>query len=508
VRGAAPQEVCIGLDAGTTGCKAVAVSATGHVRAEAAATYPLFTDATGAAEQEAADLWRAVRRVLTTLAQRLDGGRPVALALSGAMHSLLPLDRRGAPLGRATTWADTRATAALAELRRASPTGLYEVTGCPLAVPYHLARLRWLRAAEPAAFGRAAHFVSLKDWLGYRLTGALRTDLGYASTTGLLELRARRWSDHALELAGITPARLPELAEPTDLLGELERDTARACGLPLGLPVFVGSSDGALANVGAGVRRPGGTVLTVGTSGAVRRVTATPLLDPEARTWCYRFFAGHFLAGGAVNNGGLALEWVRRTLYGELPRGEGFSQLLKEAAAATADGLVVLPYLTGERSPHWNAAVRGAVFGLSDAHTRADLARAALEGVAFCLKDVWEVLAGSALGAKRPEGAADHAAQLTGGLSRSPVWAQLVADVLGTPLEVGGVADASAVGAAALAWTALRNSPLEHAPLPPEATGAAAKLRRFSPRATHVERYNAKFARFRALYAAVAGYAA
>lgn len=246
------------------------------------------------------------------------------------------------------------------------------------------------------------------------------------------------------------------------------------------------------------MRSPGSTALTVGTSGAVRRVTAAPLLDPEARTWCYRFFAGRFLAGGAVSNGGLTLEWVRRTLYGELPKAEGFARLLDEAAAAKAEGLMVLPYLTGERSPHYNAALRGAVFGLSEAHTRADFARAALEGVAFCLKDVWEVLGTSAQGAAPPQ-TAERPVQLTGGLSRSPFWAQLVADVLGTPLEVVGVADASAVGAAALAWAAQCGLPLGRAPHP-----AAARPRRFTPREAERRRYDAAFARFRALYTAVA----
>ncbi len=440
----------LGLDIGTTGCKAVALDPTGRVRGTASATYPLLTDASGRAEQNPETLWEAV---CTTLRELSVGTQPLAgLALSGAMHSVVALGPRYKPLADALTWADSRAGTLLDTLRReGNEVALYTHTGCPLETPYHTARLRWLREAQPELFRRAQLFVSLKDYLAYRLSGTLATDVGLASTTGLLDLRNARWHEAALALAGVTAAQLPDLVQPTDQLGTLTEAAAAATGLTAGLPIFSGGSDGGLANLGSGVTRPGETILTLGTSGAVRQVANAPQLGPERLTWCYLLSAGRYFAGGAINNGGLTLEWLRRTLYSELPRDGGYSRLLQDAAEAPG-GPLCLPYLTGERTPHWNAELRASFFGVGAHHTRADLARAALEGVAFTLADVFELL--------KPN---THPVQLTGGVTYAPFWAQLITDTLGVKTELNPVADASALGAAMLAQVALSWTTFEDA---------------------------------------------
>lgn len=431
----------LGLDLGTTGCKVVSLDLEGKVLGSAAATYPLLTDASGRAEQDPAAIWDAACVVLRQLTGEL-GSSFSGLALGGAMHSVLPLGAGREPLGHALTWADSRADKL--RLPEAELDALYEQTGCPGEVPYHPARLRWLRQANPERFRRTEKVVALKDFVGFRLTGTLATDVGMASTTGLHRLRGDGWDEAALEHAGITREMLPELLEPTDQLGLLTAAAAARTGLTAGLPVFAGSSDGALANLGSGVIRPGETVVTVGTSGAVRRVVAAPWLNGERLTWCYRFGGERLFSGGAVNNGGLALEWLRTTLYSELPHAEGFERLLEDAAHAEPGDLVCLPYLTGERTPYWDAALRGSFFGLGKHHTRADLARAGLEGVAFSLADVFDLLG--------PDG---ERVQLSGGVTRNPFWAQLLTDALGVKAELNTVADASAVGTALLAQIAL-----------------------------------------------------
>lgn len=466
------EALTLGLDLGTTGCKAVALDPSGRVRGTAAATYPLLTDASGRAEQKPQALWRAVCQTLQELSQKL-GAQPLAgLALSGAMHSVVPLGRDNEPLANALTWADSRAETVLGTLRqRADEAALYRRTGCPLETPYHPARLRWLRQAQPELFGRTHRFAALKDFLAYRLSGTLATDIGLASTTGLLELRSARWSDGALALAGVTAAQLPELVRPTEQLGVLTPAAAAETGLKAGLPIFAGSSDGGLANLGSGIVRAGETIVTLGTSGAVRQVADAPQLGEARLTWCYRLDEAHYFAGGAINNGGLALEWLRRTFYSELPKDRGYSQLLADASTADAAGLLCLPYLTGERTPHWNAALRGSLFGLGEHHTRADIARSVLEGVAFCLADVFDLLQHSEL-----------PVQLSGGVTRAPFWAQLITDTLGVKTELNRVADASALGAAllaqvALSWTTLADAaastdahtePGSHTPLTPD----------------------------------------
>lgn len=437
----------LGLDLGTTGCKVVALGADGTVLGSAAATYPLLTDASGRAEQDPAAIWEAACTVLRQLTGEL-GPDFSGLALGGAMHSVLTLGADGEPLGHALTWADSRADKL--RLPEAELGALYERTGCPAEVPYHPARLRWLREAKPELFQKLAKVAALKDFVGYRLTGTLATDVGMASTTGLHKLRGDGWDELALEHAGISAEMLPELLEPTAQLGLLTAAAASLTGLEAGLPIFTGSSDGALANLGSGVVRPGETVVTVGTSGAVRRVVAEPWLNEDRLTWCYRFGRERLFAGGAVNNGGLALGWLRRTLYSELPKDEGFEQLLSDAAQAEPGDLICLPYLTGERTPYWDASLRGSFFGLGEHHTRADLARAGLEGVAFSLAGVFDLL-----------GVEDKPVQLSGGVTRNPFWAQLLTDTLGATTELNNVADASAIGAALVAQTALGWSTLE-----------------------------------------------
>ncbi len=431
----------LGLDLGTTGCKVVALGADGTVLGSAAATYPLLTDASGRAEQDPAAIWEAACAVLRQLTGEL-GPNFAGLALGGAMHSVLPLGADGEPLGHALTWADSRADKL--RLPEAELDALYERTGCPGEVPYHPARLRWLGQTDPERFRQIKKVAALKDFVGYRLTGVLATDVGMASTTGLHKLHGDGWDERALEHAGISAERLPDLLEPTARLGLLTAEAAFPTGLAAGLPIFAGSSDGALANLGSGVVRPGETVVTVGTSGAVRRVVAEPWLNGERLTWCYRFGRERYFAGGAVNNGGLALGWLRRTLYSELPKDEGFERLLSDAAQAEPGDLICLPYLTGERTPYWEASLRGSFFGLGEHHTRADLARSGLEGVAFSLAGVFDLL-----------GTEAERVQLSGGVTRNPFWAQLLTDTLGASTELNNVTDASAVGAALVAQIAL-----------------------------------------------------
>jgi gluconokinase len=380
----------------------------------------------------------------------LPADRLAGLALSGAMHSVLLVNTLGQPLAPAPTWADQRAAPQAAALRkRADSQALYQRTGCPLVSSYHLAKLRWWLEEQPALARRAARFVSLKDYVFWRLTGRWATDIGLASTTGLLDIRRFIWDSEALGLAGIGAERLPALVRPAVISGSVTAEASKLTGLPVGLPVAAGSSDGGAANLGAGAVHSGQSVVTMGTSGAVRRLVSESLLDPLARTWCYVLDEGQWFAGGAINNAGLAIQWVRDSLYPDVAGDAGYAALMADAAAVApgAEGVRMLPYFSGERSPHWDPDARASLTGLSLAHTRAHIARAALEGVAYCLADVWDVLNAGA----PPAGLV----RLTGNVTHSPMWAQIVADVLGVEMLADEAADASALGAALLGQRAL-----------------------------------------------------
>jgi len=439
----------IGLDLGTSSCKALAVDANGDVMATASSAYTLLTPQPGYVELDPKSVWVAVVTALRGLSEQISLADVTGIAFSGAMHSLLAVDGQGEPLAKSPTWADMRAAAQAQELRALPDAqALYARTGCPPASNYHPARLRWFAAERPHLWERAARFVSLKDWVVQRLCGEWVTDIGLASTTGLLDIHTQTWDEEALHLAGITPERLPGLVAPDALVGGLLPSAAAQMGLPVDLPVIPGGADGGLANLGSGAVSPGACVVTIGTSGALRLVLDQPLIDPLSRTWCYLLREGHWYAGGAINNGGLAVQWTRQTMYGDLSEQAGFDRLMAEAAGAqaAARGLFFLPYLTGERAPHWNPLATGVFHGLRLEHGRPELARATLEGVAFCLADVWQ-----AITAQAQVGAPIH---LTGGVTRSPVWCQILADVLGVELGAHEDGDASAVGAALMALRA------------------------------------------------------
>ena len=433
--------VWLGLDIGTGSSKAIALDAEGGLVASASSDHETHRPEPFAYEHNPNDLRSAAFSALAELAAGLGEATPAGLGVSGAMHTLLPV-RGNAPLSAALTWADARCRGEIASLAgELDRDARYQRTGCPLAVPFHPARLRWLARRHPELFRTADAFVAVKDWLLRELTGLWATDYATASATGLFDLRAARWDEPALRLAGIDDTRLPPPVEPATRVGGLDAEAARATGLPEGLPVFAGASDGALANVGAGAGF-GRTVVTLGTSGAVRALAREPRLDPGRRTFCYRAFSDAYLVGGAINNGGLALEWAASFLA----PGEGVAGVLRRAERAEpgADELLFHPYLAGERTPFWDPALAGGFSGLRAAHGPEAMARAVVEGVAFALADAWAAY-------PAPHEALERPPLLTGGVVRSPFWCQLVADVLGRALVPADAGDASARGAALVA---------------------------------------------------------
>ncbi|HXQ95592.1 MAG TPA: gluconokinase [Candidatus Acidoferrales bacterium] len=443
----------IGLDIGTTNCKAVVLDSDGRLVAHASESYALRTPHPGWAEQDVLVLWGAVVRCLRAVAGSALV-EPAGICFSGAMHSCFPVDSDGAPLAPAMTWADNRAAPFEGLVRsEVDVAALYARTGCPVRSTYHPVRLRWWADAAPELTRRAARFVSVKDWILHALAGAWATDVGLASTTGLLDIVALSWDAEALDAGRVRPELLPSLVPSTAVVDGLAPDAAAATGLPAGLPIVAGGSDGATANLGTGIATAGQAVITVGTSGAIRQLADRPWIDPSERTWCYVADGERWLVGGAINNGGLALEWARAMLYPELGTEDGFQRMTADAGtvAAGADGVFLLPYFAGERSPAWTPTDPAMAYGLRLGQSRAHLARATMEGVAHCLADVWDVLPAPAH--------TGELTRLTGGITRAPVWAQILADVIGEPLMAVDAADASATGAALLGLRALGGSP-------------------------------------------------
>ena len=450
--------VVVGLDLGTTTAKAVAYDEQSRVWADAAREYPLHTPRPGYAEQDPGTVCDAGLDVLATaVAQARSAGAAIrGVALSAAMHSLLALDDDGAPLTPALTYADSRA-AAVATRLRGDPAGIeiFRRTGTPLHPMSPLTKLLWFRTHDRDTFDRAASWVSLKELLLRRLCGETVVDASVASASGLFNLRERGWDAGALRLAGVDAGQLSRPVATTTVLAGLDPGEARRCDLPADLRVVVGAADGCLANLGAGATAEGIAACTIGTSGAVRVAATTPGTDPQGRLFTYALTDDRWIVGGPVSNGGLVLRWLRDALLTDLAAaardaGEDPYERMTAMAAqvpAGSEGLLFLPYLTGERAPDWNASTRGALLGLTLRHGRGHLIRSAMEGVLLQLRAVVEAMA-----ALRISPSAFHA---TGGFTHSPLWLQMMADVFRREIGVPARAEGTALGAALLGMVAL-----------------------------------------------------
>lgn len=441
-------DIVIGVDLGTTATKAVAFSAAGEEVASAAHGYPLAEPHPGHAVQDPHLIWDAVLATVREVAEAVGAARVAGLSFSTAMHSVLGLDAALAPLTAVVTWADTRA-AAQAERLRASAGGLalHRRTGTPIHPMSPLTKLMWFREQEPELRRRVAHWVGHKDWILHRLTGELVTEHSSASGSGLMDIHRLAWDDEALALAGLRPGQLPYLVPTRHVVGGLTPDAAAATGLPAGTPVVAGAGDGPLANLGVGAVRPGVAACSIGTSGALRVAVERPAVDPGGGVFCYALTEDRWVIGGAINNGGVTLDWVRAQIA-EDPEVSA-SDLLDLAASVPAGsgGLLMLPYLLSERAPHWSSVARGAYVGLTRSHRREHLARAAVEGVCLQLALV--------LRSMRAAGLEIGEIRATGGVMQHPLWQHTLANAFGRPISLLEGQQGSGFGAALLGMDAL-----------------------------------------------------
>ena len=441
-----PKECVLGVDIGTTGARAVVFEPSGFQRHAESVEYPLESPHPGWAEQEPARVLAAVTDCVRQAAAwcAAEGLVPRALGLSAILHSIIPVDTAGEALAPTIIWADTRSAAEAEQIKRETdPLALYRRVGGPVHPMYSTAKLRWLRANRRDVFDRAASFVGIKEYVLRKWTGAHVADRSVASGTGLYNGQRGAWDGEALAIAGIGADRLPPVIETTDVV-PAPRESLRALGLPEDCRIVAGGGDGVLQTIGTGTVAPGQMVAMVATSGAIRSVVDSFQTDPLGRTWCYYLAAGKWVVGAAINNAGIVYAWLRDQLSHGGPEVE-LEQLNRWAAEVPAgsNGLLFLPYLAGERSPGWNANARGLLFGLSLAHDYRHISRATLEAVGYRMRSIFEPmeeLAGTA-----------REIRAAGGFIRSPLWLQIVADVLGRPLQLVDSPEASALGAAQLA---------------------------------------------------------
>jgi xylulokinase len=436
--------VLLGLDLGTSSVKALLMAEDGDTIGEGSASYPVRSPRSGWAESSPEDWWNTVVEATQT-AVGPHGAEVGAIGLSGQMHGVVLADDRGRPLRPAILWADTRSAEQLATYRGLDEDARERLANPP-AVGIAGPSLLWLRDHEPETYASARWALQPKDWLRLRLTGEAAAEPSDASATLLYDLLSDDWDYTVIEALGLRAGLLAPLVASAEVAGTLTREAAKLLGLRAELPVAAGAADTAAAMLGGGLLRPGLVQLTVGTGGQIVAPKSAPEPDPHRRTHLYRAATPDlWYSMAAIQNAGLALEWARNTL------GASWHDVYEEAFAVPpgAGGVVFLPYLSGERTPRFDPDSRGAWVGLGLDHGRGHLLRAALEGVAFALREGLEAL--EEAGTVVPE------LRLAGGGTAEKPWQQLLADVLGRPLRVlpGAVAAvASARGAALLAGSA------------------------------------------------------
>jgi xylulokinase len=458
-------QTLVGLDVGTTGVKAIAITPEGDVIASAEEGYGLSTPHPGWSEQDPEDWWRASELALSRL-----GVESTSIGLSGQMHGLVCLDKRGQVLRPAILWNDQRTAAECAEIEDRVGLGrLIALTGNRALTGFTAPKLLWLRRHEPDVYERIHRIALPKDYVRLRLTGEWAIDVADASGTLPFDVAHRRWSEEVLAALDIPVEWLPPASESTEVAG---------------------AGDQQAAALGVGVIEPGMVSVVLGTSGVVLAALPGYAHDPQARVHAFcHAVPGTWEAMGVMLNAAGALRWFRDVLAPE----SSFDELTAEAAhsEAGADGVLFLPYLQGERTPHSDPDARAVFSGLALNHDRGTLVRAVLEGVAFGLRDSLELL--------RELGVAPTRGRASGGGARSRLWLEIVASVLDLPLERSVVDEGSAYGAALLAGVA--DGTFASAE---EAVATCVRVRdTVEPNPAWARRYVGGYARYRALYPAI-----
>jgi gluconokinase len=452
----------LGIDIGTGSTKAVAVDYNGKAIHTEQVAYPTLSPQPGYSEQAPEIIWQAFLKCILRSIEALQHA-PQGISLSSAMHSFIPVDANGRPLMNMITWADNR-SAAIADRIKNSSTGesIYRQTGTPVHAMSPLCKIIWLRENEADLYASVYKYISIKEYIWFRLFGVYEIDHSIASATGLFDIEKLQWNEPSLQLCGISPDKLSVPVSTTFQRNILTELAATTTGIPAGIPFIVGASDGCCANVGSFAVGPGIAALTIGTSGAIRVANTTPTFNFGAMTFNYKLDETTFISGGPINNGGVALRWYLSSfLKKDIADAAIYDEVLGEidTVEAGSDGLIFLPYILGERAPLWNSETCGVFFGITARHTQAYFTRAVLEGICLSLYHISQCLEESGLPIQQ--------VNVSGGFVHSERWVQLLADIFGKPIGLVNTDDASAIGAAYMALKKI-NSLADYSSLKPD----------------------------------------
>ena len=482
----------LGLDIGTSGAKAIVCDGDGHIVAMALAEYPISSPQPLWSEQNPSDWWQGAQQAIRDVVSAVDASQIMGIGLTGQMHGSVFLDADNQVIRPALLWNDQRTAAECAEInQRVGTQRLIEIAGNPALTGFQAPKILWVRNHEPANFARIAHILLPKDYIRLLLSGVYATDAADTAGTLLIDLTSRDYSDEILAALEIKREWLPTVYEGPSITSHLTADVATALGLTAGIPIIAGGGDNAAAAIGTGIIKSGVVNSSIGTSGVVFAHSDSIALDPQGRlhTFCHSVPGAWHMMAVTLSAGG-AFGWLRNTL-----RQTGASDLsyddLTAAAAnvpAGAEGLIFLPYLSGERTPHLDPLARGAFVGLTTRHGIGHMARAVMEGVTFSLRDGIEIM--------RELGVPTTDVRATGGGGKSPLWRQMQADIYNAPVSTLAAEEGPAYGAALLAGVGTGH----FADVNDAVTRCVRVVATTQPNPAMVAKYNQIYAIYRTMY--------
>ena len=443
----------IGLDVGTTGCKVLLINPAGEVIASATEEYPMYTPRPLWAEQNPEDWWRAAQACFRALLAHLRPDQIKGIGLTGQMHGLVLLDKAGQVLRPCIMWNDQRTAAqCYAMTEKVGADRLLRIAGNPALPGFTAPKILWVKEHEPQVYAKTAHVLLPKDYIRYRLTGELATEVSDAAGTILLDVGKRQWSEEILRDLDVPRDWMPAVHESPVITGKVSKAAATATGLREGTPIVGGGGDQAAGAVGSGIVKAGIVSVTVGTSGVVFAHTDNLMVEPQGRlhAFCHAVPGAWHVMGVTLAAGG-SLRWFRDTLghperaVAELTGVDPYFVLMAEAAKAPAgsEGLLFLPYLSGERTPYPDPNAKGVFCGLTVRHAKPHLVRAVMEGVTYSLRDCVELIKGMGLSIGQ--------VRASGGGARSELWRQILAEVFDVELVTLTSTEGAPYGAALLA---------------------------------------------------------
>lgn len=440
------------VELGTNAVRVVAFDLKGNSIGSMKGSYPTFHTEPDYSEQDPEQIFITMLYVLKNfLTEKVNSKyKVVCVCFSGAMHSVLAIDKKGVPIGNAITWADNRGKREAQELNNSAiAKTIYQATGTPIHPMSPLIKITWLKNNDKERFAQTTKFLSIKSYIIQQLTGEYVIDYSLASATGLMNIHTLKWDPDALAHAGITRNKLPDLAPIFASPGKLKKEYQTSLGLSADTKILIGSSDGCLATLGAGVWNEDKAVVTIEDSGAVRVIGKKVIRDEKRRFFNYLLTENCYVSGGPTNNGGNIFEWYAKQ-FGDFskPFDLEFSMenLINEASKVEpgSDGLLFLPYLFGERAPIWNANARGVYFGLNIKHGKQHFIRATIEGILYEIYSIGKIL---------EEHRSIKNLSVHGSFASLPFCTQLIADIFNKPLSLRQNSDSIAVGAFLLSAT-------------------------------------------------------